>query len=164
MARKWCVEAASCPSSWRQQTHSGGSARRNGGEHGPDFATRIGGKVAIKRSTSGVAPQRAARARLHTCCGRGFGCGAAWATIAFEKSALRARTPSPRTCTGWGRKFDFFYEFVPPGRIEGIIGGPRGVPEPPLLPEWGLPKTPSSAHVVMAMRWLPLRAQRSAVA
>ena len=43
----------------------------------------------------------------------------------------------------------FFHELVPPRRIEGTIytGVPRGVPEPPPVPEWGLPKTPSSAHV-----------------
>ena len=41
----------------------------------------------------------------------------------------------------------FFYEFVPPGRIEGIAGDPWHVLPPPMPSEGGVLRSASSAHV-----------------
>ena len=79
--------------------------------------------------------------------GRDYGCWLALGTIAHKKSDLVHVPPGLVHVRGGVKKSIFFYEFVPPGRIEGITGDPRRVLPPPVPSKGGVPKSASSGHV-----------------
>ena len=89
-------------------------------------------------------PWRAERrmGRPHMPLGRGHGREPALAAIACEKSDL-----VHVHVRGGAKKSIFFYELVPPGRIDGITGAPWRVLLPPVPSEGGVPKSASSGHV-----------------
>ena len=94
-------------------------------------------------------PWRAERrmGRPHMSLARGHGREPALAAIACEKSDLVHVPPGLVHVRGGVKKSIFFYELVPPGRIEGITGDPRRVLPPPVPSEGGVPKSASSGHV-----------------
>ena len=99
-------------------------------------------------------PWRAERrmGRPHMPLARGHGREPALAAIACEKSDLVHVPPGLVHVRGGVKKSIFFYEFVPPGRIEGITGDPRRVLPPPVPSEGGVPGSASSGHVMARAR------------
>ena len=101
-------------------------------------------------------PWRAERrmGRPHMPLARDHGRELALAAIACEKSDLVHVPPGLVHVRGGVKKSIFFYEFVPPGRIEGITGAPWRVLPPPVPSEGGVPKSASSGHVTgVAVPW-----------
>ena len=119
----------------------------NGGQFRRDFRPLRPLKTVASRRAGGVRGWAATGGRLMTPRDRGPGWGAQAGLLYEQKIRPRARTPWARTCTRWGKKSIFFYELMPPRRIEGTIGAPRRVLPPFPPPEQGVPKSAGSGHV-----------------
>ena len=159
-----------CPLFWPQQAHCGCGERTNGGGCGRGIATRAGEKSAANAAIKGPWARRAAKGRPRMPLGRDNGRGVSRATIAHKKSDLVHVPPGFVHVRGGVQNSIFFNEFVPPGRIEGITGGPWRVLPPPMPSEGGVLRSASSAHVPHSLRCLfaarcaCIRASSSAIA